>query len=140
MAALIEDYALIGDTETAALVSIQGSIDWFCAPRFDAAPCFAALLGSPDHGRWLMAPIAPPTSTDTTAATPSSSKPYSPRPPARWPSSTSCPCGERRRSIRNGLPLPPVISRPDRPRRPRRPRRLPATATATAPGPSSAIR
>jgi GH15 family glucan-1,4-alpha-glucosidase len=60
MASLIEDYALIGDTETTALVSVQGSIDWFCAPRFDSAPCFAALLGTPDHGRWLMAPVATP--------------------------------------------------------------------------------
>lgn len=52
----IEDYALIGDTRTAALVSRSGSIDWLCLPRFDAAACFAALLGEREHGRWLIRP------------------------------------------------------------------------------------
>ena len=55
----IEDYALIGDTRTAALVGKDGSIDWLCLPRFDSAACFAALLGEPRHGRWLIAPANP---------------------------------------------------------------------------------
>jgi GH15 family glucan-1,4-alpha-glucosidase len=50
----LEDYALIGDCETAALVSRAGSIDWLCWPRFDSGACFAALLGTPAHGRWLI--------------------------------------------------------------------------------------
>jgi GH15 family glucan-1,4-alpha-glucosidase len=53
----IEDYALIGDTRTAGLVSRSGSIDWLCLPRFDAGACFAALLGDPRHGRWAIHPV-----------------------------------------------------------------------------------
>ncbi|MFS2013969.1 glycoside hydrolase family 15 protein [Azospirillum sp. CT11-132] len=59
MASRIEDYALLGDCETAALVSREGSIDWLCWPRFDSDACFAALLGTPEHGRWLIAPADP---------------------------------------------------------------------------------
>jgi GH15 family glucan-1,4-alpha-glucosidase len=60
MARRIEDYALIGDCKTAALVGRDGSIDWLCWPRFDSSACFAALLGTAEHGRWLMAPKDPP--------------------------------------------------------------------------------
>ncbi|MDP8961270.1 MAG: glycoside hydrolase family 15 protein [Actinomycetota bacterium] len=52
----IEDYALIGDTQTAGLVCRDGSVDWLCLPRFDSGACFAALLGDASHGRWLLAP------------------------------------------------------------------------------------
>ncbi len=59
MAHPIEDYALIGNCETAALVARDGSIDWLCWPRFDSDACFAALLGTPEHGRWQIAPADP---------------------------------------------------------------------------------
>jgi GH15 family glucan-1,4-alpha-glucosidase len=53
----IEDYAIVGDSQTIALVGIDGSIDWLCSPRFDSGACFSALLGGPEHGRWKIAPV-----------------------------------------------------------------------------------
>jgi GH15 family glucan-1,4-alpha-glucosidase len=61
VAALIEDYGLIGDLQTAALVSRHGCIDWLCFPRFDSGACFAALLGDEENGRWSLAPATPVT-------------------------------------------------------------------------------
>jgi len=61
MPALIEDYALVGDGHTAALISRDGSVDWLCWPRFDSGACFAALLGTEKNGRWLIAPASPET-------------------------------------------------------------------------------
>jgi GH15 family glucan-1,4-alpha-glucosidase len=52
----IEDYAIVGDCRTAAVVARDGSIDWFCLPRFDSNACFAALLGNDEHGCWRIAP------------------------------------------------------------------------------------
>ena len=63
MPSIIEDYALIGDTQTAALVGRDGAIDWSCFPRFDSGACFAALLGGRDNGRWLIAPREAPRAT-----------------------------------------------------------------------------
>ena len=57
MPSRIEDYALVGDCETAALIAREGSVDWLCWPRFDSDACFAALLGSRDNGRWLLRPM-----------------------------------------------------------------------------------
>lgn len=62
MPSAIEDYALVGDCETAALIAKDGSVDWLCWPRFDSGACFAALLGDPSHGRWKIAPAEPPVS------------------------------------------------------------------------------
>jgi GH15 family glucan-1,4-alpha-glucosidase len=55
----LEDYALIGDTQTAALVGRDGSIDWLCLPRFDGGACFAKILGSDANGHWSIAPVGP---------------------------------------------------------------------------------
>jgi GH15 family glucan-1,4-alpha-glucosidase len=55
----IEEYAVVGDTHTVALVGRDGSVDWLCLPRFDSPACFAALLGDPDNGRWLLGPAQP---------------------------------------------------------------------------------
>jgi GH15 family glucan-1,4-alpha-glucosidase len=54
----IEQYAMVGDTQTAALIGDDGSVDWMCAPRFDSGACFAALLGDENYGHWLLAPAA----------------------------------------------------------------------------------
>ncbi|WP_432393236.1 glycoside hydrolase family 15 protein [Pseudarthrobacter sp. L19] len=54
--ARIEDYAMVGDLHTAALISTEGSIDWLCLPQFDSPACFSALLDTPEAGRWLLAP------------------------------------------------------------------------------------
>ncbi len=69
MALRIEDYGIIGDCETAALVGKDGSIDWLCWPDFGADACFAALLGDKDNGRWLLAPAAPGKGEDAWEAT-----------------------------------------------------------------------
>jgi GH15 family glucan-1,4-alpha-glucosidase len=58
MASRIEDYALLGDCQSAALVSLSGSVDWLCLPRFDSDACFAALLGTEENGFWRIAPVA----------------------------------------------------------------------------------
>jgi len=60
----IENYALIGDCHTAALIGTDGSMDWLCFPRFDSGACFAALLGGPEQGRWLLAPAGKVTSVE----------------------------------------------------------------------------
>ena len=72
MAGRIEDYAIVGDMQSVALISRDGSVDWLCLPRFDSAACFSALLGTEEHGRWLIAPTIAKTTAqaDPAAATP----------------------------------------------------------------------
>ena len=74
----IEDYALIGDCHTAALVATDGSIDWLCLPRFDDDACFAALLGNSQHGHWQIAPQGAPRRV-TRRALPDTPEWYHPR-------------------------------------------------------------
>ena len=57
MALPIEDYALVGDRRSGALIGRNGSVDWLCLPRFDSAACFAALLGTDEHGHWQLCPV-----------------------------------------------------------------------------------
>ena len=80
MPGMIEDYALIGDMRSAALISRDGSVDWLCVPRFDSPACFAALLGDDRHGHWSIAPAAAPDAVDHIGG--------SPRPP-RHPAQAS---------------------------------------------------
>lgn len=63
MSTPIAEYALLGDTEGAALVSRHGAVDWLCLPRFDSPACFAAVLGTDDHGRWFLGPVDEATAT-----------------------------------------------------------------------------
>lgn len=67
MAGRIEDYALIGDMQTAALVCRDGSVDWLCLPRFDSHAVFAGLLGTEEHGFWRIGPAGPDGSTPPAA-------------------------------------------------------------------------
>jgi GH15 family glucan-1,4-alpha-glucosidase len=83
MPGMIEDYALIGDMRSAALISRDGSVDWLCVPRFDSPACFAALLGDDRHGHWSIAPAAAAEAVDDAP----------PPPPGQPPESGSGPAG-----------------------------------------------
>ena len=81
MPGMIEDYALIGDMRSAALISRDGSVDWLCVPRFDSPACFAALLGDDRHGHWSIAPAAVAEAVDNVDDPPGPKT--SPAPPAQ---------------------------------------------------------
>jgi GH15 family glucan-1,4-alpha-glucosidase len=66
LAGRIEDYAIVGDMQSVALIGTDGSVDWLCLPRFDSEACFAALLGTQDHGHWRIAPAADPGTSSAT--------------------------------------------------------------------------
>ncbi len=91
MPGMIEDYALIGDMRSAALISRDGSVDWLCVPRFDSPACFAALLGDDRHGHWSIAPAAVAEAVDNvddppgpkTSPAPQPSQPARPSPASR---------------------------------------------------------
>ncbi len=80
----IEDYALIGDGQTVALVARDGAIDWLCWPRFDSDACLSALLGTEEHGTWRIAPPAPPRRPGATPATTWCCGPSSPTAMGGW--------------------------------------------------------
>ena len=92
----IEDYALVGNLSTAALIGRGGAIDWFCPPRFDAAACFAALLGDGGNGSWRLAPEGGTRRAGATCRTPWCSRPCTRPRTGRSRSSTSCPIRDRR--------------------------------------------
>ena len=101
MPGMIEDYALIGDMRSAALISRDGSVDWLCVPRFDSPACFAALLGDDRHGHWSLAPAAvaeavdnvgdPPGPKSSPAPQPGQPQPASPTPASPSPAGRASP-------------------------------------------------
>ena len=90
MPGMIEDYALIGDMRSAALISRDGSVDWLCVPRFDSPACFAALLGDDRHGHWSIAPAAAADAVDHVGGSPRPGAPF--RTPAQPPGATQAIC------------------------------------------------
>ena len=89
MPGMIEDYALIGDMRSAALISRDGSVDWLCVPRFDSPACFAALLGDDRHGHWSIAPAAVAEAVDNMDDPPGPKSSPAPRPAGPGPASPS---------------------------------------------------